>query len=71
MQRLLSAQQTEGGKQAENTKDMIPVEMTDENVMNLSKTYPVSAKLHLGPFTAIDQKKPLIYIEQMSGGKSF
>jgi hypothetical protein len=71
MQGLFPAQQPERGKQAENAKDMIPVEVADEYVMDLPQAYPVFAKLHLGSFPAIDQKKPLIHIQQMSGGKSF
>jgi hypothetical protein len=40
-------------------------------MMDLPQADPVFAKLHLGSFSAIDQKKPLIHIQQMSGRKSF
>jgi hypothetical protein len=71
MQWFFPAKQAEGGKQTENAKDMIPMKVADENMMDLPQADPVFAKLHLGSFSAIDQKKPLIHIQQMSGRKSF
>jgi hypothetical protein len=71
MQWFFPAQEAEGGKQTEYSKYMIPMKVTDENMVDLPQADPVFAKLHLGPFSAIDQKKPLIHIQQMSGGKSF
>jgi hypothetical protein len=71
MQWLFPAQQSEGGKQTKNAKDMIPMKVADENMMDLPQADPEFAKLYLGPFSAIDQKKPLIHIQQMSGRKSF
>jgi hypothetical protein len=50
---------------------MIPVQVADENMVDLPQADPVFAKLHLCTFSAIDQKKPLIHIQQLSGGKSF
>jgi len=42
---------------------MIPMEVADEKMMNLSQADPVFAQLHLGSFSAIYQKKPLIHIQ--------
>ena len=50
---------------------MIPMKMGNENMMNPAQSAPVLPELHLGPFPAINQKKPLIRIQQMSGWKSF
>jgi hypothetical protein len=44
--------------------------MTDKNVVYFSKANFELSELHLGTFTAVYKKKPLIYIEQMSGWKS-
>jgi hypothetical protein len=71
MQWFFPAKQAEGGKQTENAKDMIPMKVADKNMMDLPQADPVFTKLHLGSFSAIDQKKPLIHIQQMSGRKSF
>jgi hypothetical protein len=50
---------------------MIPVQVADENMVDLPQADPVFAKLHLGSFSTVDQKKPLIHVQQMSGRKSF
>ena len=50
---------------------MIPMQMGYENKMNLAKPDAVFTELHLGTFPTVNQKKPLIRIQQMSGRKSF
>ena len=50
---------------------MIPMQMGYEDMMNLAKPDAVFAELHLGTFPTVNQKKPLIRIQQMSGRKSF
>ena len=47
------------------------MKVANENMMDLPQADPEFAKLHLGSFSTIDQKKPLIHIQQMSGRKSF
>jgi hypothetical protein len=71
MQRFIPAQQAEGRQQAENAKDMITMPVAEENMMDLAQADPVFAKLHLGTLATINQIKPLIHIQQMSGRKSF
>jgi hypothetical protein len=41
---------------------MISVQMGNENMMDLPKPDAISSELHLGAFSTIDQKKPLIRI---------
>jgi len=50
---------------------MIAMQMTDEDVIDFSHVNRKTAKLHLCSFTAIDQKKPLMHLEYVSGWKSF
>ena len=40
--------------QAKNAKDMVPMQMAYENLMDLSQSGPVFAKLHLCTFPTID-----------------
>jgi len=46
---------------------MVTMEMADEDMVDPPKFELVAPQLQLGSFAAIDQKKPLIYIEYMSG----
>ena len=46
------------------------MQMTNEYVMYLPQANPEFSQLHLRTFPAINQKKPLIRIEQMSGRES-
>jgi hypothetical protein len=46
---------------------MISMKMAYENVIDFSEPDPVPPELDLCAFTTINQKKPLIYVEHMSG----
>jgi len=50
---------------------MVTMKMADKNMINPAKSDAVFPHLHLGSFSAIYQKNPLMYIEHMSGWKSF
>jgi hypothetical protein len=44
--------------------------MTDENLVDPMKLDSVSIQLNQGTFTAIDQKKPLLDLKDLSGWMS-
>jgi hypothetical protein len=50
---------------------VITVKVADEDMMQPAQPYFISSQLDLGALSTIDQKKPLICIEQLSGRKSF
>jgi len=50
---------------------MIPVQVGNKNMADPGGIEPVPAHLYLSAFPAINQKKPLIHIQQMSGRKTF
>ena len=62
VQRAGPSQQAERRDQSEQSEDMVTMKMTDKNMVYLTKPDPEFPQLHLGPFTAIDQKKPLTCI---------
>lgn len=62
MKRFLPAQQAEGRNEAEQAKGMVSMKMGNKDPMDLPQPDPEPAQLHLGAFTAVDQKKPLIRI---------
>jgi hypothetical protein len=41
---------------------MIAMKVADEYVIDPAETYPGFPELHLGTFSAVDQKKALVYI---------
>jgi len=49
---------------------MVPVQVGDKDVVDTGQGYPLLPEPDLGTLSAVDQKKPLIYFEQMSGGKT-
>jgi hypothetical protein len=49
---------------------MVAVKMTDEDVTDPVMPYLESGQLRLCAFTAINQKKPLTYIQYLSGWMS-
>jgi hypothetical protein len=63
--------QAECGEQSVKAKYMVTVKMADKDMINPSEPYPRSAKLQLSTLTAINQKKPLMCIQHMSGWISF
>jgi hypothetical protein len=50
---------------------MIAVEVGNENMINALETDLETSQLDLRGFPAIDQKKPLSHIKQLSGWISF
>ena len=50
---------------------MIPMQMRNEDLMNLAQPDAEFTQLHLGAFPAVNQKKPLTCMKQMSGRESF
>jgi len=47
---------------------MVSMEMGNKNVVNSGKLDPILSKLHLGPFTAINQKKMVLYFKYLGSG---
>ena len=49
---------------------MISMKMTYENVLDPRHVDGETPELDLGSFAAVDQKKPLMYMQYLSGWKS-
>jgi hypothetical protein len=63
VQRDFPPEEAHGGHQPEETEHMITVKVRDKEMVDPGGIDPESPHLHLGPFTTIDQKKPLIYLK--------
>jgi len=61
------AQQAEGRDQSKNPEYMVTMKMADKDMVDFAQLNPEFPQLHLGSFSAVDQKKPLTCIKQMSG----
>jgi hypothetical protein len=70
MKGFFPPKQVKGGNQTEQPECVIPVQMGDKDMVDLAQAEPEAAELHLCTLPAIDQKKPLIRIQQMSSRKS-
>jgi hypothetical protein len=56
MQVLCTVKQAHTGKQANQAKIMITMQVGDKNVIYFAAFYLVLRQLHLGSFAAVDQK---------------
>lgn len=50
---------------------MVSVNVANQYMIDFTKSEPESSQLNLGTFPAVDQKKPLTHVYQVSGWKSF
>ena len=71
MQFGFSVQQAESAEKSEQPECMVAMYMRNENTVYFAKTDSVPPELDLCTLTAVHQKKPLMYINNMSGGESF
>ena len=68
---FFSVEQVERREQAKEPVYMVAVQVADEDVVDAAKFNAVAPELHLCSLAAVDQEKPLIYVEYMSGQVSF
>jgi hypothetical protein len=62
MQRGFPSHKVIGREKRVNPKKVITMKVTDKNMVDPAKPNFVSTHLHLGTFTAVYQKQPLMYI---------
>lgn len=67
MKIFFTAVQVHGIDQPDKAKDMISVQVTDEYMMYPAYLGFVPDQLHLGSFTAINQKVAIVQVKQLAG----